>query len=144
MGICGSVEQCEFPIEDIPKTISSTPQKILSDIFKIQGIPLDPNDIDPAMTKIINAIGNMEADGIKTFHVFISYRVSAEKFLANQIFLHLKAEGYKPFLDQKCLKDGMDWKTGFLKGLSSSKIFVPLISSAALAPCKDENKVTSL
>ena len=47
--------------------------------------------------------------------------------------MYLKTKHIHAFLDKKCLKAGEPWKEGFLSGLSRSRKFLCLISSAALA-----------
>ena len=60
-------------------------------------------------------------------------QVAADADLAEKVYLYLQTMGIHAFLDKKCLKDGQPWKEGFLAGLSSSRKFLCLISSSALA-----------
>ena len=106
----------------------------MSDLFGIQGIPLDPSDLDPAIAKIAQAVGySGVCDGKTKYDVFVNYRVAADADLAEKVYLYLKTMGIHAFLDKKCLKDGEPWKEGFLTGLSRSRKFLCLISSSALA-----------
>ena len=74
------------------------------------------------------------------FHVFISYRVASEKALALQLYNALSAmtleetgQQLRVFLDQVNLEDGRRWDAGFMQGLASSWIVVPVLSTAAIA-----------
>ena len=49
---------------DLPSRVSVTPRKLLSDLFAIQGIALDPSDLDAAIDKIIATVGS--SNGICT------------------------------------------------------------------------------
>jgi hypothetical protein len=70
--------------------------------------------------------------------IFISYRVKSEKHLAVRLQLELSVQelpnGKHPvvFLDEVCLQDGEDWRTGFLKGLQHSKLALLLVSEEGL------------
>ena len=120
---------------DMPARVSKTPRLLMTELFAIQGIALDPSDLDPAIDKISSAVGSSGGvcDGVKTYDVFINYRVAADADLAEKLYLYLKTKGISAFLDQKCLKAGEPWKEGFLSGLSRSRKFLCLMSSDALA-----------
>ena len=124
---------------DLPKGVSVTPRNLMSDLFQIQGIALDPSDIDVSITKISNAVGssNGVCDGLESYDAFINYRVAADADLAEKLYYALKANGINCFLDRKCLKDGEPWKAGFLTGISRSRKFICLMSSSALAKVRD-------
>jgi TIR domain len=117
--------------------ITRTPRSIMSSLFEIQGIKLDPTDMDPAIAKIKAVVGSGFGDGVTRYDVFINYRVAADADVAEKLYLYLKAERVHAFLDKKCLKDGEKWKEGFLTGLRGSKYFLALISSNALARVRD-------
>lgn len=117
--------------------ITRTPRNIMSTLFEIQGIKLDPTEMDPAIAKIKAVVGSGFGDGKTRYDVFINYRVAADADVAEKVYLYLKAEGVHAFLDKKCLKDGEKWKEGFLTGLRGSKYFLALISSSALARVRD-------
>ena len=129
-----------------PDVLVHPPRDIMDRMFKIQSIHLDPNDIDHAMSKVIMLIGKPTAFAVNKnpqaapFDCFLSYRVATDKDVAEKCYLYLKSEGYKPYLDKKCLVNGKDWKEGFLNGLKNSSFFIPLISSLGLAPAKDNTK----
>ena len=108
----GSAVDLDFAVD----SISMTPRSILTELFQIQGIPLDPSDLDPAINKIIQVVGKSAADGINSYDCFINYRVAADADIAEKVYLYLKANGIHAFLDKKCLKDGQDWKSGFIQG----------------------------
>ena len=95
-----------------PDVLVHTPQEILGRMFKLQSIHLDPNDIDHAMSKVIKQIGEPQAYAVDKnpqsvpFDCFLSYRVATDKDVAEKCYLYLKSEGYKPYLDKKCLVNG--------------------------------------
>jgi hypothetical protein len=76
-------------------------------------------------------------DGINTFDCFISYRVESDQEFALELYGLLKEMNFSVFLDKKCLKPGLPWKEGFLKGLQSSNYFIAIISSDGLKKVKD-------
>jgi hypothetical protein len=96
--------------------ITKTPRQLMTEMFKIQGIRLDPTDLDPAVQKIIDTVGRSKSDGVNSFDCFINYRVASEADIAEKLYLYLKSNGIKAFLDKKCLQSGKDWKTGFIQG----------------------------
>jgi hypothetical protein len=67
--------------------------------------------------------------------LFLSYRVNADKHLAETLHDKLRAEHVDVWWDGRCLPDGQSWEEGFVDGLCTSDIFVPIMSKAALAPC---------
>ena len=125
---------------DIPTHVTTTPRKLMGDLFAIQGISLDPSDIEAVVTKITHAIGSGGGDGVNSFDVFISYRVATDADLAEKLYIYLKTRGIHAFLDKRCLKDGEKWKVGFFKGLLRSRKFLCLVSSDALASVRDTTK----
>eukprot|EP01040_Poterioochromonas_malhamensis_P020570 gene20570-24589_t len=134
---------CVFhPIPDsfhVGDRVTKTPRFIMSKLFEIQGIAVDPTDLDPAVEKIANAVGTGFGDGFHKYDCFINYRVASDSDLAEKLFLYLKTKNIHAFLDKKCLKNGEKWKDGFLTGLRNSKCFVALISRKALDRVRDEN-----
>ncbi|KAJ3109782.1 NACHT, LRR and PYD domains-containing protein 14 [Phlyctochytrium planicorne] len=66
------------------------------------------------------------------YDYFISYRVSSEFATARELRLRLMKHGKKVFLDQEELKDGEDWRQGFVTGLKRSKIVILLISRGCI------------
>ena len=82
------------------------------------------------------------ADQLSTdFHVFISYRVRSEQEVAVALFEALSAvtiagtrDNVRVYLDQRRLKDGSRWDVGFMEGLGSTWVVVPILSTEALAP----------
>ena len=121
-----------------------TPREMMSSMFAIQGIPCDPSDIQSCGSKIEQKIksfppddNDADTDGAQEiknneFDVFISYRVSADKGVAELIYLFLKSVGLRVFLDKYCLKSGEDWKVGFINGITSSRFIVSIMSRKAL------------
>ena len=68
-------------------TLQRPPKQILSDLFKLQVIQLDPSNVAAAVDLIAAAIRasvgeNTGADGITKFDVFLSYRVATEHNVA--------------------------------------------------------------
>ena len=70
-----------------------------------------------------------------SLQVFLGYRVSSDAGLVEQLYYRLKAHDVQVWWDVKCLAPEQPWEEGFADGLSSSAIFVPILSKAALAPC---------
>jgi hypothetical protein len=118
--------------------VTQTPRHIMSKLFEIQGVSVDPTDLDPAVEKIAKAVGPGFGDGKNKFDCFINYRVAADADLAEKLFLYLKTKNIHAFLDKKCLKNGEKWKEGFLNGLKNSKCFVALISRKALDQVRND------
>jgi serine/threonine protein kinase len=93
------------------------------------------------------------ADKLARYNVFLSYRVKSEHALALSLFNTISAvaaagpasqtaaintapqeERLTVYLDKVRLIDGQRWDQGFVDGLGSSDVFVPLISVGALEP----------
>lgn len=123
----------------VGEKVTRTPRSIMSTLFEIQGIPVDPTDLDPAVDKIAKAVGTGFGDGKEKYDCFINYRVASDADLAEKLYLYLKTKGIHAFLDKKCLKNGEKWKDGFLTGLKNSKCFVAVISRRALDRVRDES-----
>lgn len=78
-------------IEDL---VIIDPRTLMTNIFKIQGIKLDPTDVDPAVAKIVQAVGHAEeCDGEEIYDCFINYRVATEANTAMTLYLELKTQG---------------------------------------------------
>ena len=60
--------------------------------------------------------------------------LSARLHPCTQLYHKLLGHGLTVFWDQACLKGGQEWECGFVHGLFSAQVFVPLLSRAALAP----------
>ena len=67
--------------------------------------------------------------------IFLSYRVATESTVVEALY-RLLTEKYhlNVWWDKECLVDGEKWEDGFADGLFGSRIFVPFLSKAALAP----------
>ena len=103
------------------------------------------NDNDP-FSELIKIAEKIEARPICEFvkiedvnHMFISYRHATETQLGTRLYNGVRAivadrdfavAGQKPkiFFDRKSLDDGEKWEAGFVKGVLSSLILLPLIS----------------
>lgn len=137
-----SIDSNSFKVVD---SLTMSPSVIIQSICKIQGIELDPKNIDIGCSKIksvveLNANQPIVSDGNTVYDCFISYRVFSDADIAEKMYLYFKSQNINAFLDKKCLSDGEDWKTGFLRGLQSSKCFISLLSTKALAPCRNSDK----
>lgn len=131
------------PRGDDDDIVKLSPRRILSRLFKLQAVHLDPKNLKSSAQQICTFIKNNRryiADGKTSFDCFISYRVSSELQLATTLFYLFKSEGLHPFLDRECLEDGAPWKEGFLRGLRHSSVVVPLLSSEGLKPFKDASR----
>lgn len=121
--------------------LTRPPRDILNSIFQFQGISCDPSDMDEIVMKLALGIQTCLARSMSLgkfeYDCYISYRVAADADSAEKLFLYLKTQSIKAFLDIKCFKDGQKWAEGFLEGISKSCCFVPIISVDALARCKD-------
>lgn len=113
--------------------VSRSPRALMKDIFKLQGVYLDPSDTEAALSKLEHEIGTGYGDGETKYDCFINYRVASEKKLALEVYLSLKVKGIHAYLDQKCLKAGMDWEKGFLDG-KHLPLLTP-VSAACLCCC---------
>ena len=117
----------------------------MNELFEIKGIPLDPDNVAAAVDKfaaaIIASVGEDSGCYGKTlFDAFISYRVAADKDIAEKVYDKLSMKGLFPFLDKYKLLDGQPWKAGFLQGLKGSRCFISLISRNALESCRDHTR----
>jgi hypothetical protein len=81
---------------------------------------------------------NVEDKMMKWSHVFISYRKASDKDVAQKLAKNLQGKALasgstmRVFLDGWRLEDGKRCEDGFVKGLSRSWVFVPIISIANL------------
>lgn len=101
---------------EVGAQVTKHPRSIMCDLFQIQGIAVDPTDLDPAVDKIVKAVGGGFGDGKTKYDCFINYRVASDSDLAEKLYLYLATKGIYAFLDKKCLKNGEKWKEGFLTG----------------------------
>ena len=65
--------------------------------------------------------------------VFLSYRVDPDQPLVEALYRHLVRLGVRVWWDVECLKPGQLWEDGFADGLFGARVFVPILSKAALA-----------
>ena len=79
--------------------------------------------------------------------VFLSYRVDSDSEFVEVLYDVLTKMGLKVYLDKKCLQPGVPWEQGFCDGLVSSRVFVPVLSRAAINNSDKEwhnfNKLTA-
>jgi hypothetical protein len=66
--------------------------------------------------------------------VFLSYRVAADAALVESLYYKLTERGVSTWWDKECLVDGQLWEEGFADALFGSRVIVPFLSKAALAP----------
>ena len=83
----------------------------------------------------------LEDEVNSNYHVFISYRVASERDFAKALFdalseviIESTGQRLRVYLDQVRLEMGERWDVGFIQGLRSSWIVVPVISTDALTP----------
>lgn len=131
------------PQIEVIERISRTPRSLMTEILTIQGIHLDPSDLDAAVSKIVQAVGRERHSPYK-YDCFINYRVASDSDVAEKLYLYLQTHGFKAFLDKKCLLDCMSWRDGFLEGLRHSRKVICLISRAGLAPVRDPTRDHSI
>ena len=117
---------------DFSDTLQTPPRGIMKEIFLLQGISLDPGSIKYLVDQIRVVCTQGYGDGISKFDCFLNYRVAADKDIVEKVYWLLKAHGLHPFLDSECLKNGKDWKQGFLTGLKRCRVFIAFISHRAL------------
>ena len=132
--IANPLDSCKVEVND---RVTVSPRTIMKRLFDIQGIALDPDNIEATVVKIKKVVGKGFGVGNTKYDCFINYRVDSEHETAEKLWLYLKTEGIHAYLDKRCLKDGMKWKDGFLNGLMNSRVFIALISSGALARVRD-------
>ncbi|KAJ3110621.1 NACHT, LRR and PYD domains-containing protein 14 [Phlyctochytrium bullatum] len=94
--------------------------------------PASSSEITTRVRKGRNNVGAQEYK----YDFFISYRVASDSNLARELNLQLNLLGYKAFLDQVELKDGEDWRKGFVNGLKRSKVVVLLVSKGCIERMK--------
>eukprot|EP00736_Rhodelphis_marinus_P009817 Rmarinus@m.27117 len=77
---------------------------------------------------------------LKSFHVFINYRVNTDAAMAEKICDKLQLLDVERnvrlrcFLDKQNIRDGHDWRVEFIEGLKGSCLFLPIITARALEP----------
>jgi hypothetical protein len=120
--------------------ITTSPRTIMKQLFAIQGLELDPDNLKMAVAEISKVVGSGFGDGIDKYDCFLNYRVNADKDIAEKLFYMLKAAGIYAFFDKECLKKGEEWKEGFLAGLKNSRSFVALISRNCLSSVRDSKR----
>ena len=70
----------------------------------------------------------------KPYHVFLSYRVSSDRELAEKLYDKLSLQGLNVWWDKVSLEHGAQWEEAFVMGICDSACFVPILSRGALAP----------
>ncbi|KAK3269259.1 hypothetical protein CYMTET_22292, partial [Cymbomonas tetramitiformis] len=82
-----------------------------------------------------------------TFHVFLSYRVRTEAWFVELLYEALRKRRVEAgaglhtqvFWDKMCLQNGQPWEEGFMIGLTSSVVVVPVISLGSTKPLTSVN-----
>lgn len=142
--------------ESVPEIITRPPRELIGELLTIQGVHLDPQDIEHAAATIVESIktykdkwnGHKIGDNVSSsekeeefaYDCFLSYRVASDQDVAEKLYYVLSAKNILCFLDKKCLQAAKKWKNGFIQGLQKSRVFVPLISSAGLQPCRSRER----
>ena len=80
--------------------ITIAPRALMSKLFQVQGIHLDPMDLDPAVSKIEKAVGVVKKP-LYEYDCFINYRVASDSDIAEKLWLYLATKNIKAFLDKK-------------------------------------------
>ncbi len=109
-------------------SVGDSPRVIMTKLFMLQGIKVDPSDLDPSFQILESVIGKGHGDGVNSYDCFINYRVATEADVAEKLYLYLRSNGIHAFLDRKCLKNGQNWKDGFLTGPLFSLTFLQSIN----------------
>ena len=122
--------------------ITLPPSEILKQMFALQVINLDPKDIETALRILMSEVG-VFMSGSYEYDFFLSYRVFSDADVIEKVYYFLISEGYKVYWDKKSLKKCEDWKQGFLNGIKNCRHFVPFISAAGIAQCKDSMRIHS-
>jgi hypothetical protein len=93
------------------------------------------------MQVLVDYVDKVESLVNTNTHVFISYRSGVDAWFARQLYEELSArmleatgQRMRIYLDQVRLEDGQRWDQGFMGGLASSMVFVPIVSVGALQP----------
>jgi hypothetical protein len=131
--------------------VSDNPQSVVSRISSHQGVKLDPGDVEWAADRIVEYLKSIQVmpktqpvvahsvlgDNVH-YSCFIGYRVTPDEPVAESLYDKLRARGYTVFLSKFCLPPAELWGPNFRLGLARSRVFLPLMSSAGLAPLRDE------
>ena len=106
--------------------------------IKLLHLGMTTNDDMRLLAAYFERLENMVS---KWSHVFISYRVAADRDLARRLYDSLSAltieetgQKLRVYLDQTRLEDGQRWDSGFMEGLSKSWVFVPIVSVGSVQP----------
>lgn len=67
------------------------------------------------------------------YDVFLSYRVAADYATVEALYARLCALGLRVWWDKRSILPGENWRASFCRGLARAKLFVTLVSRAALA-----------
>ena len=125
------------------EVVRESPQTLLSRVFSYQGIRMDPANVEvtaEAIAAYMESVGVMRDQVGATYSCFISYRVSSDAQIAESLYDKLRLRGYNPFLDKFCLLPSQPWEPAFRRAIPRSRVFIPLISAAALAPAMDRTR----
>ena len=68
----------------------------------------------------------------KPYDVFLSYRVASEAALVERLYDILTEKGVKVWWDKRCLRPAQKWEDGFVDGMLSSVVIVPVLSARLL------------
>lgn len=69
----------------------------------------------------------------RTYDIFLSYRVASDSLLVDRLYHLLLQKNLRVWYDKKCLRLGQRWENGFVDGLRSSLVVVPVCSKPGLA-----------
>jgi Protein kinase domain/TIR domain len=82
--------------------------------------------------KKANSVIATDSNPTAEYDIFLSYRVDTDFNHAKRMYEQLTAVGVKVWWDQKCLEPGEPWGIGFCRGMTKSRIFMPLLSRGSL------------
>jgi hypothetical protein len=102
----------------IVSKLKRTPRFILSKIFKLPSVPVDPSDLEPAIDRIARVVKSGYGNGRTSYDCYLCYRKGCEDRLVERIYTQLAARGIYAFLDTKSLSDPdqFNWKQKLLEG----------------------------
>jgi TPR repeat protein len=136
----------DTPLTDLcaMDAVTLSPRIIMSEIFKKHGSHYDPEDTATVVRKIIarvEAIKETNREKHFRYDCFLSYRIFPDTGIVETLYGLLRANGlHNVFFAKHSLIEGRDWKSAFLQGLVNSMLFIPIVSSDALADARSNTK----
>jgi len=124
-------------VDDLPNYVKSVHKRKLKDMMESQAslatqVPASVHGGPPAEAGT-SAASTRHGDRGGQQQVFLGYRVASDVDLVERLHDKLRAEGVKVWWDKRSLPAGQAWEQGFVDGLCSCDVFVPVLSKAGLA-----------